>query len=674
MLVDEKRCEKMMTNGIPDVFEGRKFPPLNETITTLRPFQYIYGPYEADYHDELFVRSKPDDYPEGKEFDSDPFSDQIRIRLIYEFLRAKAKDGGCGFRLTNLIRQKKILGLYPLHNQVKGAALWDDFFNSYDCNPRTFDHVKSYFGEKIALYFNFTSHLGFWLIVPAIIGAALNITVWALGNYSHWTLCFFSVIICTWSILMLEYWKRTEKENSLRWGTLDFDKTETDRPEFKEDEMMEDFIHGEFVKDPNAKSMKFVNPGKQSCRYTESVIVVGAWILLVVGVVIAIYVVRMLVLAEPLGSNAASVASGMNSIQIVIFNILFTGVCKTMTEFENQRTDTQYEDSLIGKLFFFQFVNSYSSFFFIAFVAQYLERPDYLDDEGDQKNWKGECGWEDCMYPLSVNVAIIMVAKFGQNIASFLLPWLSHRQAKSQALEKCHHLLFSPAEDEFLLTPYDPIHDSIQRYSDLAIQYGFMVLFSAALPLASLLCMIECLLSARIDLYLMLNLKQRAIPTSASDIGTWMSVFQLLSAVSIITNGGLICFTMSTLPDILGFLGLGSNNTAVMWSFIIFQWFFFSVQVVIEAMIPDVTYQTELQIKRVEFIVSKVLQRQKDDDDTVDNDSDDDDDDDEVGAAAKNGTKVSLQSLLKEYPQVDAKSVQQELIDSGELQKSDSKV
>lgn len=91
-------------------------------------------------------------------------------------------------------------------------------------------------------------------------------------------------------------------------------------------------------------------------------------------------------------------------------------------------------------------------------------------------------------------------------------------------------------------------------------------------------------------------------------------------------------------------------------------------------MIPDVTYQTELQIKRVEFIVSKVLQRQKDDDDTVDNDSDDDDDDDEVGAAAKNGTKVSLQSLLKEYPQVDAKSVQQELIDSGELQKSDSKV
>ena len=29
-------------------------------------------------------------------------------------------------------------------------------------------------------------------------------------------------------------------------------------------------------------------------------------------------------------------------------------------------------------------------------------------------------------------------------------------------MEKCHHLLFSPAEDEFLLTSYDPIHDSIK--------------------------------------------------------------------------------------------------------------------------------------------------------------------------------------------------------------------
>ena len=42
---------------------------------------------------------------------------------------------------------------------------------------------------------------------------------------------------------------------------------------------------------------------------------------------------------------------------------------------ENHRTDTEYEDALISKLFLFQFVNFYSSFFYIAFVAEYQPAP-----------------------------------------------------------------------------------------------------------------------------------------------------------------------------------------------------------------------------------------------------------------------------------------------------------
>lgn len=32
------------------------------------------------------------------------------------------------------------------------------------------------------------------------------------------------------------------------------------------------------------------------------------------------------------------------------------------------RTDTEYDDALIGKLFAFSFVNSYASLFFVAFI------------------------------------------------------------------------------------------------------------------------------------------------------------------------------------------------------------------------------------------------------------------------------------------------------------------
>jgi anoctamin-10/anoctamin-7 len=35
---------------------------------------------------------------------------------------------------------------------------------------------------------------------------------------------------------------------------------------------------------------------------------------------------------------------------------------------ENHRKETNYEDALIGKTFIFQFVNSYMSLFYIAFL------------------------------------------------------------------------------------------------------------------------------------------------------------------------------------------------------------------------------------------------------------------------------------------------------------------
>jgi anoctamin-10/anoctamin-7 len=674
MLLDEKKCEELMKQGVSGVFEGRSYPDMDPDITTLRPFQYIYGRYESNLHDQVFVRSKPDDYPEDQEFNDDPFTDQIRIKLLYEFLRARKKDGGCGFRLTSLLRTQRLKGLYPLHNRKKADRLWDEykmtcgklcnsvFSGKFGNTVKAFDHVKSYFGEKIALYFNFISHLGVWLILPAILGAALNITVWASGNYSHWSLCFYSAIICSWSILMLEYWKRTEKEDSLRWGTLDFEKTETDRPEFKPDEMLEDFVYGELASDPHAKTMKWVVPAAQNRRFGTSAGVVMGMILLVIAVVAGIYVVRILILSEILGANASAVASVMNSMQIVIFNIIFTGICKTMTEYENQRTDTQYEDSLIGKLFFFQFVNSYSSFFFIAFVAESLKKPDYQDAD-NQKDWVGECGGPDCMFPLSVNVAIILFVRIGQNFANLILPWYSHKSAKASALARVGHLRFSPAEDEFLLTPYDPIHDSIQRYSDLAIQYGFMVLFTTALPLAALLVCIECFMSSQVDMYLLLNLKQRAMPAAASDMGTWMSVFQILSAFSIVTNGAIICFTMNVLDNPNTSEGLGWSKRSVMWFFIFFQWFFFTVQVIIEKLIPDVTVQTELQMQRMDFVVSKLIDGQKDEDDINDEDSDTDSDEESSNLAVKKHAKRSslanakFSDFLQDYPQVDANDV-----------------
>ena len=40
---------------------------------------------------------------------------------------------------------------------------------------------------------------------------------------------------------------------------------------------------------------------------------------------------------------------------------------------------------------------------------------------------------------------------------------------------------------------------------------------------------------------------QRPVPAGAQDMGTWLTIFQMISIASVVTNGGLICFTMDVL-------------------------------------------------------------------------------------------------------------------------------
>lgn len=69
--------------------------------------------------------------------------------------------------------------------------------------------------------------------------------------------------------------------------------------------------------------------------------------------VISIYIIRN-ALAKSIGSDAQLVASLANSIQIQVFNFLYSKLADYLTERENHRTDTEFEDSMIAKTFLFQ--------------------------------------------------------------------------------------------------------------------------------------------------------------------------------------------------------------------------------------------------------------------------------------------------------------------------------
>ena len=110
---------------------------------------------------------------------------------------------------------------------------------------------------------------------------------------------------------------------------------------------------------------------KRRVRVVQSIIAMFFMTLTTIGIVAALYVLQD-VLFPYYGTDSQSIVSILNAVQIIVFNQLYTSVAIFLTTRENHRTDDAYGDYLAAKMFIFRFINSFASFFYIAFIAPYL--------------------------------------------------------------------------------------------------------------------------------------------------------------------------------------------------------------------------------------------------------------------------------------------------------------
>lgn len=566
-------------------------PPLHQSSDWISCAGLVYLKYEENLH-EIYERNGEDG------LGTDPFIKSVRLKVIYELLRAPKHQGGCALELSKLLHKKRILAMYPLHEydvlkRIEEKCL-DKWVMPWDMPVLD---IREYFGEKIALYNVFLGHYSTWLFTPSIIGLAFQLVVWGTLNFSHPVLPFYSLVVTVWSIFMLEYWKRHESATAMRWGMSDFEQLESERPEY----------YGDSITSPiNGRKITFNPPTVTRRMMAVTQTVVSCFIAIVIGVVAAIYVFRFFLQKQSNGTTYAStVASIINTVQIMIFNAIYQVVATKLTDIENHRTDTQYEDSLIAKLFIFQFVNSYASFFFLAFIASNLDRPDNVSDD-----YVGQCGATNCMEPLSINLAFIFGSRLTiTNILDIAVPYYLHKRTikkESEGVDEAVKANTTPAEQQYYLMQFRPMVEGLQNYADTAVQYGFTLLFITALPCASFFSLLNNYVKTKFTAWKLCKLYQRPIPRGAQDIGSWQTILAILSVASVITNAALVCFTMDVL--------WGYSLQGRVWIFIGFQWVLIAIQYITQAIIPDVPEGVLLQEQRVQFFEEKIVNKVEDED------------------------------------------------------------
>lgn len=103
-------------------------------------------------------------------------------------------------------------------------------------------------------------------------------------------------------------------------------------------------------------------------------------------------------------------AAIINLIVITALNFVYDYLAVYLTNLEYRRTQTEYHESVTLKIYLFQFVNYYSSIFYIAFLkGKFVGQPSkYNRIFGFRQE---ECSPGGCLMELCIQLVIIMVGK-----------------------------------------------------------------------------------------------------------------------------------------------------------------------------------------------------------------------------------------------------------------------
>uniref|UniRef100_A0A8C3SNI2 Anoctamin n=1 Tax=Chelydra serpentina TaxID=8475 RepID=A0A8C3SNI2_CHESE len=650
-----------------------------------------------DYYTCAFRRSKLDKFLGSDSRDS-YFSNTQRHCIVSEILArtvyGKRKRAEIG--INRLLNERVYAAAFPLHegpfetpeSEVPDEALnprqvlyrfWAQWGCWYRYQP--LDHIREYFGEKIAIYFAWLGENpppppplphchrphpvlalprqeicesgGQFLMCPL----CDTCETWNISEicpmakvgylFDHPGTVFFSVFMSFWAVTFLEYWKRKSATLAHHWDCLDFqEEEERPRPEFAAmaPQMEQNPITG--VKEPH-----FPKQDRLSRMLTGSMAIVimvrrRAWPGLMSPAREGWRRARAGHRPGLAGDQTRS-STLVNLALILLMSQVYTSLAEKLTRWEMHRTQTLHEDAFTFKVFIFQFVNFYSSPFYVAFFkGRFVGYPGQYGTLLGLRN--EECGPGGCLIELAQQLFIIMVGKqIISNIQEFVIPKLkAWRQKRKLARVRGAQISQEPPrwEEDYELIECEGL---FEEYLEMVLQFGFITIFVAAFPLAPLFALLNNWVEIRLDAQKFVCEYRRPVAYRAQDIGVWFLILEVLAQISAF----LIAFTSDFLPRLLyqyehdsqlqgyvnftlaysplryvatgnhtlcrykAFRDANGNYTLFYWKllavrlgFIIaFEHVVFSCLRLIDWLVPDVPGSLELKIKRERYLAKQAL-------------------------------------------------------------------
>uniref|UniRef100_A0A3B5QJ91 Anoctamin n=1 Tax=Xiphophorus maculatus TaxID=8083 RepID=A0A3B5QJ91_XIPMA len=567
--------------------------PMNWLSTPFRLPKEIMNP-EPDYFTTPFSKSKPGLFLINNQ--DTFFPPSTRNRIVYYILsRCLYVSEECGDKkgIKRLLNNGSYTSAFPLHDSrywIKSKDVnceserydlykyWARFFCFFKEQP--INRIRKYYGEKIGIYF---AWLGFYtemLLFAAVVGTIcftygfltygdnewskeicsdeiggkivmcplcdkkcsywkLNTTCnssWQSHLFDNVATVFFAIFMGIWVTLFLEFWKRRQARLEYEWDLVDFEEEQQQlqlRPEYE-------------TKCTKSKE----NPvTKSSFCQTYRLAVYAAFASIMKDSptnhleVVGPYITPQL---------ATSVtASCINFVIIMILNLMYEKVAIWITDMEIPKTHLEYENKLTVKMFLFQFVNYYSSCFYVAFFkGKFVGYPGKYAYMFGSTLRNEECDPGGCLIELTTQLVIVMTGKqVWGNIQEALLPWVMNWWGSRKARNHPESL-YSRWEQDHDLQSFGQL-GLFYEYLEMVIQFGFITLFVASFPLAPLLALFNNIIEIRVDAWKLTTQFRRPVAAKAHSIGAWEEILNGMAVLSVVTNAFIVAFTSDMMPRLV---------------------------------------------------------------------------------------------------------------------------
>ncbi|XP_017287082.1 anoctamin-4 isoform X2 [Kryptolebias marmoratus] len=546
------------------------------------------------------------------------FNNATRSRIVHHILqRVKYEEGKNKMGLNRLLSNNSYEAAFPLHegsyrskNPIRTHGAENHRHLLYECwawwgvwyKYQPLDLIRRYFGEKIGLYFAWLGWYTGMLFPAAVVG--LFVFLYGVFTLEHCPvskeicqatdvimcpICdqycpylrlsdsciyakvthlfdngatvFFAVFMAVWATVFLEFWKRRRAVLAYDWDLIDWEEEEDEiRPQFEAK-----YSKKERTNPISGKPEPHQDFSDKYSRLLVSASGIFFMILVVIAAVFGIVIYRVITVSTfaafgwALIRNNSQVATTgtavcINFCVIMLLNVLYEKVALLLTNLEQPRTESEWENSFTLKMFLFQFVNLNSSTFYIAFfLGRFTGRPGaYLRLIN---RWKlEECHPSGCLIDLCMQMGIIMVLKqtwnnFMELGYPLIQNWWTRRRLRR---EHGHRAMASLPqwERDYNLQPMNA-YGLFDEYLKMILQFGFTTIFVAAFPLAPLLALINNIIEIRLDAFKFVTQWRRPLPSQAKDIGIWYGILEGIGILSVITNAFVIAVTSDFIPRLV---------------------------------------------------------------------------------------------------------------------------